>query len=235
MPAYFASDVHLRLDCPDRGLRFADWVSGLSLSDTLVIAGDLCDFWFASRQQGRGDNSLRCPGLKALAERASQGGSVRIMVGNHDPWLGPFYEEVLGAQLVAEPLELEVHNLRVHLVHGHLLGGRSYWKAVMESRAFLRGFGTAPGFLARGLEDLLKQVNDRGRAASDRRHLALYRHYADQLEGRADLAVFGHIHRPHDDTSRPVRMIVLGSWIRGSSYLMIDDQGATLVSQDGTD
>jgi UDP-2,3-diacylglucosamine hydrolase len=235
VPAYFVSDVHLRLDRPDRGQRFAQWVSRLLPSDTLVIAGDLCDFWFASRQRGRGLDPLLCPGLKALAQRVSQGGSVSIMIGNHDPWLGPFYEEVLGARLVAEPFELEAHRLRVHLVHGHLLGARSFWKAAMESRAFLLGFGLAPGFVARGLERLLKQTNDLRRAASDRRHLAMYRRYADQLEGRTDLAIFGHIHRPHDDSSRPVRMVVLGSWTRGSSYLMIDDKGPTLVSQIGTD
>jgi UDP-2,3-diacylglucosamine hydrolase len=235
VPAYFASDVHLRLDRPDRGQRFASWVSGLPLDDTLVIAGDLCDFWFASRQLGRGFDPFGCPALRALAERASRGGSVTIMTGNHDPWLSAFYENALGARIAQEPLELVVHSLRLHIVHGHLLGATPLWKLAMETRAFLMGFRVAPDFLARPLERMLKETNKRGRSASDRRHLVVYRRYADSLEGRADIAVFGHIHHPHDDSSRPVRLIVLGSWLTGSNYLVVDERGATLVSHTDVD
>jgi len=83
--------------------------------------------------------------------------------------------------------------------------------------------------VARGLEALLLWSDVRGRAASDQRHLAVYRHYADQLSGRADIVIFGHIHRSLDDPSRRPRMIVLGSWRQGSSYFQIDDRVAKLV------
>ena len=125
MPAYFVSDVHLRLDRPERSRRFARWVEGLRPGDPLVIAGDLCDFWFASRQ--RRADPLACEGLRALADFRARGGSTTIMPGNHDTWLGPLYERALGARFVPEPLEVEAYGRRVHLVHGHLLGARSAW------------------------------------------------------------------------------------------------------------
>jgi UDP-2,3-diacylglucosamine hydrolase len=231
VPAYFVSDVHLRLDRPERARRFARWLERLAPSDPLTIVGDLCDFWFASRQ--RLADPMTCAGLKALRAFADQGGSITILPGNHDVWLGSFYEQSLRARFVHEPFEVQAFGLRVHLVHGHRLGARSRWKGALESQTFLRAFAHVPGPLARGLEAMLEQSNEQVRARSDRRHLEVYRRYADQLANRADLVVFGHIHHPHDDRSRPPRLIVLGCWLVGESYLKIDEQGASLVVEEG--
>jgi UDP-2,3-diacylglucosamine hydrolase len=227
VPTYLASDIHLRLDRPDRGRRFATFLEGLQPGDPLILGGDLCDFWFASRQ-GRSD-PMDCPGLRALAEFVSRGGSVTAIVGNHDAWLGPFYEKALGVRVVPEPIVVEAHGVRVRVVHGHLLGARSVWKGAMESRAFLSAFGWVPGPLARGFETLLDRTNEGGRAESDRRHLAVYSRYAESHAEDADLVAFGHIHRPKDlDTMHP-RVVILGGWIKGESYLIIDEEGAALV------
>ena len=90
VPHYFASDVHLRNDRPDRDRRFRAWLSRLTRDDSLVIVGDLCDFWMGSRRTH--DDPLRSESLRALAEFRRQGGSLAIMAGNHDEWLCPFYE-----------------------------------------------------------------------------------------------------------------------------------------------
>jgi UDP-2,3-diacylglucosamine pyrophosphatase LpxH len=100
---------------------------------------------------------------------------------------------------------------------------------LLESEAFLRAFGTIPGPLARGLETLLDRSNEAGRLESDRRHLEVYRRYADQLGDRADVVVFGHIHRPLAENSRRPSLYVLGGWQTGESYLKIDEAGPTLV------
>lgn len=227
MAAYFASDVHLRLDRLDRSERFARWVEQLAGDDSLVIVGDLCDFWMASRQ--RRLDPHQCAGLAALVAFKERGGSLALLAGNHDAWLGPLYERLLGTPFEEEPLVREVYGLRVHLVHGHKLGARGWWKAGMESRLFLHAFASAPSRLARRLETMLDNSNDRSRAETDRRYLAAYERYADEHAGEADLAVFGHIHRPHDDRTRRPRLVVLGGWHAGSSFLRIDDQGAEFI------
>jgi UDP-2,3-diacylglucosamine hydrolase len=227
LAAYFASDVHLRLDRPDRNARFAHWVDQLSSDDSLVIVGDLCDFWMASRQ--RKLDPLACAGLAALAAFRARGGLLTLLAGNHDACMGPAYERVLGTGFVAEPLVKEFYGLRVHLAHGHKLGTRGWWKAGMESRLFLHAFANAPGVLARKLEALLDHRNEQTRAETDRRYLADYRRFADRLAGAADLVVLGHIHRPHDDRTRLPRLIVLGGWHAGSSYLRVCEHGAEFV------
>ncbi len=227
MAVYFASDVHLRLDRPERGRRFARWLASLGSEDTLWIVGDLCDFWFAAREIDTG--LAACAGLQALAAFRSRGGKINILPGNHDTWLGPFYERNLSARFVQEPVDVEVHGLRVHMVHGHRLGARRLWKACMESRGFLRAFHHLPSSWAHGLDRLLEWTNEKGRAASEARHLAVFRQYAAQRGATADLIVIGHIHTPADDAAARPRMIVLGGWHHQTSYLKIDASGAALM------
>ncbi len=227
MPAYFASDVHLRLDRPDRGRRFARFVDALAPHDPLTIVGDLCDFWFAARQRHLDPNV--CDGMRALAAYRARGGELTILLGNHDTWLGPFYARVLGARLVAEPWELEVSGLRLHLVHGHNLGARSAWKAGMESRAFLAGFSAIPATLAGLLDRALDRKNAGHRSQDEERHLHRYRAYAETLRPAPDLVVFGHVHSLVDEPGPP-RLMILGSWHLGGSFLVVEDRIPRLLS-----
>ncbi len=160
VPHYFASDVHLRHDRPDRDRRFHAWMGRLTGNDALVIAGDLCDFWMGSRR--RQADPLKSPSLRALIEFRQNGGSLSIMAGNHDEWLSPFYEDKLGASIIVEPYDMTVHGLRIKLVHGHRLGARRAWKALMEGRAFFEAFGYVPHPIATTLDRILAWKNERG-------------------------------------------------------------------------
>ena len=231
MAVYFASDMHLRLDHPDRGRRLAGWVEALEVEDALYLVGDVCDFWFSSRQRRCG--ALSCEGLKALAAFRSRGGMLTILPGNHDGSLGPFYEKELGARIVQGPCIVDVHGLRLHLVHGHLVGGRQPWKAGLESRAFIKIFENLPAALADRLDRKLESSNDNGRPLDEQRLIPHFRRYANGLAASADVVIFGHVHSARDDrTSRP-RMIVLGGWHHGSSYLRIDEHGPELIVNPG--
>ena len=232
MPVYFASDMHLRLDRPDRARRLARWVDGLNPDDSLYLVGDVCDFWFASRQR-RGD-PLSCEGLRSLSDFRKRGGSLIILVGNHDSWLGPYYQEVLGASVVEEPVVIEAYGYRVHLVHGHRAGGREPWKAFMESHAFLAAFEQIPGPIAVCLDRTLESRNDRGRVRDEARLVAIYRQSLAGIDPTIDLAVFGHVHAPLDDPTTRPRMVVLGGWHNATCYLRLDEAGASHVVEPAT-
>jgi UDP-2,3-diacylglucosamine hydrolase len=220
---YFTSDVHLRFDEPGRARRFARFVDALGAADSLTVAGDLCDFWLSSRQRRRDPRD--CPGLRSLLDLASRGGRLRVLLGNHDAWLGPLYDRWFGPVVAPEPLEVLSHGLRVLAVHGHLLGARKPWKAAMEGRAFLRAFEALPEPVARLAEGRLKSTNDRNLARTHARHLAVYRDFARRQAPRADLVLFGHVHETFDEPAGPARLIVLGDWFEGGSYLRIDEHG----------
>jgi UDP-2,3-diacylglucosamine hydrolase len=228
---YFASDVHLRFDCPERDRRFSDWLCRLTRDDQLVIGGDLCDFWMGARRNEK--DLLDSESLRALAEFRNQGGSLAIMAGNHDTWLCPLYERRLGAEIIAEPYDLCVHGRRIRLVHGHLLGARRRWKSWMESRAFFEGFGHVPGPIARALDRTLQFSNQRRLESDEDRHLRVYHEYAAALRGSVEIVIVGHVHRPVDDRDTDPRLIVLGGWFQRASYLKIDETGATFHIETG--
>jgi UDP-2,3-diacylglucosamine hydrolase len=226
----FLSDVHLRHDRPERAGRLARAIGPLGSGDRLFLVGDLCDFWFASRQ--RRLPPMDCRGLRALVDFRVRGGVIVALAGNHDVWLGPFYRSLFEPEWHEDDLRVESHGLRIYLAHGHRLGARMPWKAVMEGRAFLRGFAALPEPLARGLERRLDRSNDVRREADNRRHIAAYRRRAHAMAGAVDLFVVGHIHRPTDEPGPP-RMIVLGGWHHGASYLRVDDEGAAFRVEPG--
>lgn len=225
MADYFVADTHLRLDCPDRGLRLASVVDRLEPSDRLFVVGDLCDFWFASRQSHH-QGPPSCPGLSALDRFQQRGGTLSILLGNHDAWLGPYYRDRLGWSVVPEPMQVESFGLRVWMAHGHRVRGKSWWKGALEGRAVLEGFRHAPGPLARQLEGMLDRVNSESKAEADARLTALFRIFADTLADQVDLVVFGHVHTIADDQTRTPRLVVLGDWRTRGSYLRIDERGA---------
>ena len=227
MPDYFVSDTHLCLDQPQRGERLARLANQLRASDRLTVGGDLCDFWFASREMNR--NAMQCAGLRALAEFRERGGQLTIIVGNHDASLGGFYEHRLGARVVAEPLDLVCYGQRVRLVHGHLLGSKSWWKSVLEWRVFLTAFSRLPSPIARRFQNLLEHSNQGNLEANHRIRRKLFRQYAQERIDRFDLFVFGHVHQPVDESLGSARLIILGDWVKTGSYLAIDESGVSFV------
>ena len=218
---YFLSDVHLRLDCPDRGDRLAALVDRLDPGDSLTIVGDLCDFWFAARQ--RRADPFACRGLRSLARFRDRGGAITILAGNHDAWLGPFYRATLGATFLADRLERDLGGLRALVTHGHRLGARTPWKVGLESRAFLAAFRALPAVIADGLGAQLQRTNEAHQDDFDRQGLDVYRGYAAGVGDRFDLVILGHVHRPLDTGPAHPRLVVLGGWHDGSAYLVVAD------------
>jgi UDP-2,3-diacylglucosamine hydrolase len=226
---YFLSDIHLRPDRPDRDQRLRTWLAQRSASDSLIIVGDLCDFWMGSRA-GHGEAKLLdSQSLRMLSDFRAKGGDLAIMAGNHDLWLCPFYERSLGARIIAEPFDMTASGVRLRLVHGHLLGARRAWKSLMETQFFFEAFGRLPDPVARKLDQSLARKNEVGLLDDEERHLAVYREYAASCAGLADIVVIGHVHRPVDEQIGTTRLVVLGGWQRGLSYLKIDAANATFV------
>lgn len=220
MADYFVSDVHLRLDEPDRGRRLARFVDRLSSGDTLTIVGDLCDFWYSARQMST--DPLKCAGLRSLAALRDRGGSITALAGNHDAWIGPFYERVFAARFVPDAIEGPVQGLQLRVAHGHRLKAHTPWKTILESRAFLSAFRRVPAPLADALGAQLRRTNAKNQEAFDRRGLAVYLEYLASLPDHLDLVVLGHVHKPFDTGPGRPRLIVLGSWHAHNCHLVID-------------
>jgi UDP-2,3-diacylglucosamine hydrolase len=215
------SDVHLRLDHPERGRRLARVIDTVSSDDRLIILGDLCDFWFSTRQ--RNEEPRKCAGLRSLLDFRSRGGSIVLLLGNHDAWMGGYYERLFDLQVTPEPFEICIQDLRLHLAHGHWVKSKMWWKHLMEGRLFHAGFERLPGFIANRLQFALDRVNEGTRRAAEMRMIAEFEEYARALSKPAEVVVFGHVHRVHDTgPGANPRLIVLGDWTERTNFLRIE-------------
>lgn len=221
MAVLLASDMHLRPDQPDRGARFARRLAEAGPLEELILVGDVCDFWFASRR--RPGDETACEGLQAIRRVAREGVRVTILPGNHDTWLGPFYREYLGAVVdESDHVDRHIDGLRLRLAHGHRLGVNGRLKAMMESHAFQTAFGLIPGPIARGLEQALDARNERRLSQSNNRNHQAFRQVAETTGNAFDLVVFGHLHTPIDEPVGNTRLVVLGGWFHASPLLRIE-------------
>lgn len=243
MALYFTSDQHICLTHPRRGQRFARFLGLLDPKiDRLVIAGDLCDFWFASRET-KSPKAASEPGLLALRRFIEAGGQVTILPGNHDAHLEPFYREKLGLSFAGD-LDLEIPAAgsagkiaRIRVVHGHLLGGRSKWKGLMEGQAFLAGFRALPALAANRLAGLLQKYNSRNRHEDNLRHFRVYskhvRYDRPANGSHYDIFILGHVHQTictaialdpaaSEAIGQATQMVVLGHWFNQASWFRID-------------
>jgi hypothetical protein len=99
----------------------------------------------------------------------------------------------------------------------------------MESRAFLSAFSHLPGPVAGGLDRLLEARNEVGRARDEARLVQIYRRHIVGIDPTVDLAVFGHVHTPLDDSTTRPRLVIIGGWHDRTCYLRLDETGATHV------
>jgi UDP-2,3-diacylglucosamine pyrophosphatase LpxH len=150
------------------------------------------------------------------------------LLGNHDAWLGPYYERLFDLTILAEPCDLRSGGQRVRLAHGHQLKSKMWWKRFMEGREFLETFRRLPKFVAELLQAQLELVNERTRRAAELRMIAEFEAYCRALPDPPDVVVFGHVHRVHDSGTGSVpRLVVLGDWTERSNFLSIADDDVT--------
>ncbi len=181
-------------------------------TDSLVIVGDLCDFWMGAREPER--RLAAYPSLRALAEFRRQGGSLAIMAGQPRPLALPV--------LRARPRRRDPRGTR------RPVGARAAGPAgprpsprrppALEGRdgepRLLPRLRRLPGPIARPLDRVLTWKNERGLLDDEERHLRVYRAYAATCRDAADIVVIGHVHRPVDESGvrpapdRPRRMAV---------------------------
>lgn len=247
MATYFCSDQHLTLRYPERGERFARFLGILEpVRDQLVIAGDLCDFWFVARESHNADIMAE-PGMAALARFIGDGGQVKILAGNHDQHLEWFYRQHLGLSFLPETWDVKLEGRKLHLAHGHLLGGRSRWKGCMEGKAFLAGFQRVPSVVADNLAARLKKYNSRNRKVDNLRHYMVFERYVKGLnQNSAELVILGHVHQTifqeipiqesgHAQSPSSRQLAVLGHWFHQASWLKMESgQAEFYIWQDGS-
>jgi UDP-2,3-diacylglucosamine hydrolase len=239
-PDYVVSDIHLGAVPDDTERQFIAFLEHVGeVAGSLVIAGDLFDFWF---EYGEVIPGRHFRTLAALSRLVEAGLPVHMAGGNHDAWGGAFLREQVGLRFHVEPFEVELGGRRALVAHGDGLGrgDLSYraLKALLRSRVTVGAFRMVHPEL--GLRIARAVSTTEGKAAADPRaggRSAFLLDWAgEQLSGDPGLSyiVCGHSHVPILHEHEPGRFYLnSGDWINHFTYFAVDAGGPVLHSWAG--
>ncbi len=198
-PAYVISDAHLGFaprEVERSLLRFLAHLRGRAGS--LVINGDLFEFWFEWRRvMPRGSFRI----LAALAELREAGVPIVMVAGNHDCWGGEILREDVGVDYLLGPWRGTLGGWPAQVEHGDGLRGREdrgyrALRRLIRHPLSIRLFRLLPpdlgSALASGTSHTSRnyQARDGGEGL---RRIAMDRLRADPALA---LLIFGHSHIP---------------------------------------
>lgn len=236
---YFASDIHLGAGTPAEAHatehRFVAWLDRVATdAETIVLIGDIFDFWFEYRRvvpQGFTRS------LAKLAELTERGIRVVLLTGNHDMWVGDYLTRECGIELYTTPQILTLGGARLFVAHGDNMKIDGDWLLKAMNATFRSR-------LARVLfswlvhPDLAVRFGRWWSGNSRKRHqrstlteavteplIAYAREHAATATELIDHYIFGHMHFPRDYRDGALHTVHLGCWEEGESYAMLDNAG----------
>lgn len=221
---YFISDAHLGIESPRREerkkkalLSFLDLVA--ESGSALYILGDLYDFWFEYRAGVSGADSAIADALSRLVSR---GTDVTYVAGNHDYWLGEYWEK-RGVRISREPIVREIQGKRVFMAHGDGLGATEpaycLVKWLLRNRASIKIYSRLGRRVGNGLAVMVSKMSRaKSNRAVPRMTEGLLRHALIQFKQGCDIVICGHIHNPTITAVDGRIFCLLGDWMEHFTY-----------------
>ena len=237
-PCYIIGDTHLGVGPPNLERQLVAFLRHLpTRAKSLIINGDLFDFWFEWRTVIPRDHFRT---LAALADLRDAGVDVLMVAGNHDCWGGDFLSRDVGVRYQLGAWEGSVAGWRTRIDHGDGLRAREDRKyralrRVLRHPVAMRAFrwlhpdwGTR---LARGSSTASRTYRARDAGAG----LRSVAHATLTANPSLDLLVFGHSHVPAlESTPRGSVYANAGSWLDAPTYLVVTPERIELRSWDSS-
>lgn len=232
-PAYVVSDIHLGAVPASTERAFRDFLGHVEReASSLLINGDLFDFWFEYRHVILAEH-FRV--VARLAEVVEAGVPVTFVGGNHDAWAGDFLRARVGMTVADGPLAMTLGGRRALVAHGDGVGRGDLkyraLKAVIRHRATVGAFrlihpdfGRRIALLASTTEHKAGDGDPHARGRAD-----FIRAWAEERlreDPSLELVVAGHAHVPAVVEVAPGRWYAnAGDWIRSFTYLVLPPGG----------
>lgn len=232
------SDLHLGVASPETERLFESYLSAIAGKvKTLVINGDLFDFWFEWKTviPRRGFRTLA-----ALANLRDAGTEILYVAGNHDCWGGTVLRDDVGVQYEVGAWEGSIGGWRVRVEHGDGLReteDRKYRmvRPIMRSRLAIGLFRRLhPDFatrLAAGSSNASRTYAARDGGAG----LRSIAHARLASEPELDVVVYGHSHVAALERVNAAQVFAnAGSWLDAPTYIELTEQSIELLRWSGS-
>lgn len=238
-PCHIISDIHLGVTPRETERLFEAYLRSLKGSiKSLVINGDLFDFWFEWK------SVIPRTGFRALAELAAlrdSGIEILWIAGNHDCWGGEVLTKDIGVTYHTGPWEGYIGPWKVRFEHGDGLReveDRRYRmiRPIMRSPFAIRVFRALHPDWATNIASGSSQASRTHRAKDGGRGLQQIGHKQLVDDPSLNLVVFGHSHVAALDKVREDGFFAnAGSWLDAPTYLELTDDRIDLREWLGKD
>lgn len=231
LPLFFASDVHWPLTRSHaQGLPFLQFLESLEKrGGTLILLGDIFDFWFEWREVVPAYWFKLFYRLRRLID---QGTRVCFVRGNHDFHPGPYLEQEIGLELFPDEWEFCAGEKRFLVAHGDGLasrdGGYRLLKKVIRHPASIWLYKNLlhPDWgitMARWTSYTSRKHRQIDKVAWAEEYFA----YASaRFERGTDFVILGHLHYPEIRQVGEKAYLNCGDWLSDHTYGFFD--GAAL-------
>lgn len=231
-PCFIIGDAHLGVASAESErelLAFLRMVG--SEGKSLVIMGDLFDFWFAWRA-AMPRTGFRV--LAALADLSDGGIPVLWLGGNHDCWGGKALQEETGVSYTLEAWRGSVGPWRALLAHGDGLRERedaSYrrLRSVLRHPWAVKVFGWLHPNLSTRIAMKSSHTSRSTRARDGGAGLLAVATGQLSSDESLDLVVHGHSHVPVLQQAGAGVYANAGAWYLDGQYLLVDDEAISLL------
>jgi UDP-2,3-diacylglucosamine hydrolase len=236
-PVLLFGDAHLGIAPPDAEadlLRFLRAVP--THGQSLVIMGDLFDFWFAWRH-AMPQTGYRV--LAAIADLREAGLPVLWIGGNHDCWCGETLEALTGAAYTLDPWRGRLGAWNALLAHGDGLReveDRPYrrLRRVLRHPLAIRAFGWLHPNLSSAIALRSSHTSRTRRAGDEGRGLHAVAASWMQSPTDPELVVYGHSHVPDLRPAGRGIYANAGAWYLDRQFLRITDTQVARVRWTGS-
>ncbi len=227
--AYFISDAHLGIETKEveqeKETQLIAFLGKVKKDGKqLFIVGDLFDFWFEYRTViPKGYHRL----LTKLEELTKNGIEISYLAGNHDFYLGKFFEDELGIKVFPKPFSTSIGKKTFYLHHGDGLAnddlGYTILKKVLRSPINIWLYS----WLHPDIGILLaKLTSRRSRDYTSQKNYGaedgMVKFAEQKIYEGVDYVIMGHHHKPTVHPLGNGYYVNLGDWITHFTYGVFD-------------
>ncbi|MEO0140154.1 MAG: UDP-2,3-diacylglucosamine diphosphatase [candidate division WOR-3 bacterium] len=225
MRIFFAGDCHFEpKPDPERLSRFLMFLNEIDEGDTLVLLGDIFDFWFEYPDMIQAGHFPILCAFKELSERAE----IFYIPGNHDIWAGRLLES-FGPKVRKGGVMFDLGGNRLIAVHGDMIGRRNSLGRLILGNPFLTWMYSLI-HPALGVP-LASWVSKLSRVKSGRLELPpeVTAWMLKEMTEDIRCLVAGHFHTPFLRKVNDKVLACAGDWLSAFTYIVLEGEFLSLV------